>query len=70
MEDGLFTAIVKEKYPNLIPEIFLPLSKLLSFWATGSCFPITAKNNGSNEYAVQNGLIDYNPAQEMAGAMR
>lgn len=43
MEDGLFTAIGKEKYPSLIPEIFLPLSRLLKLLGDWKLLPAYSK---------------------------
>lgn len=49
MEDGLFTAIGKRKISELNTRDLLAPIKAVEASATGSCFPITAKNNGSNE---------------------
>lgn len=43
MEDGLFTAIGKRKYPSLIPEIFLPLSRLLKLLGDWKLLPAYSK---------------------------
>ncbi len=72
MEDGLFTAIGKRKISELNTRDLLAPIKAVE--ASGRLEVASRLQQRTTavmryRYAVQNGLIDYNPAQKMAGAI-
>jgi len=70
LEDNLFPAIGKRSIEELKTRDLLAPIKIVE--ATG-CFEVASRlqqrTTAIMRYAVQSGLIDYNPAQEMAGAV-
>jgi integrase len=69
MEDGLFTAIGKEKISELNTRDLLAPIKAVEASGRLEVARLQQRTTAVMRYAVQNGLIDYNPAQEMAGAI-
>lgn len=70
LEDNLFPTIGKRNIKDLNTRDLLVPIKVVE--ATG-CFEVTSRfvqrTDAIMRYAVQSGYIDYNPAQEMAGAI-
>lgn len=70
MEDGLFTAIGKRKISELnTRELLAPINAVEASGRLEAASRLQQRIMAVMKYAVQNGLIDYNPAQEMAGAI-
>lgn len=70
MEDGLFTAIGKRKISELnTRDLLAPIKAVEASGRLEVASRLQQRTTAVMRYAVQNGLIDYNPAQEMAGAI-
>ncbi|ELY6225267.1 tyrosine-type recombinase/integrase [Cronobacter muytjensii] len=70
MEDGLFTAIGKRKIFELnTRDLLAPIKAVEASGRLEVASRLQQRTTVVMRYAVQNGLIDYNPAQEMAGAI-
>lgn len=70
MEDGLFTAIGKRKISELkTRDLLAPIKAVEASGRLEVASRLQQRTTAVMRYAVHNGLIDYNPAQEMAGAI-
>lgn len=70
MEDGLFTAIGRRKISELnTRDLLAPIKAVEVSGRLEVASRLQQRTMAVMRYAVQNGLIDYNPAQEMAGAI-
>ena len=70
MEDGLFTTIGKRKISELnTRDLLAPIKAVEASGRLEVASRLQQRTTAVMRYAVQNGLIDYNPAQEMAGAI-
>lgn len=70
MEDGLFTAIGKRKISELnTRELIAPIKAVEASGRLEVAARLQQRTTAIMRYAVQNGLIDYNPAQDMSGAI-
>lgn len=69
MEDGLFTAIGKRKISELnTRDLIAPIKAVEASGRLEVASRLQQRTTAVMRYAVQNGLIDYNPAQDMSGA--
>ncbi|HIB4775197.1 TPA: tyrosine-type recombinase/integrase [Klebsiella pneumoniae] len=70
MEDGLFTAIGKRKISELnTRDLIAPIKAVEASGRLEVAARLQQRTTAIMRYAVQNGLIDYNPAQDMSGAI-
>ncbi|HHL6456224.1 TPA: tyrosine-type recombinase/integrase [Escherichia coli] len=70
MEDGLFTAIGKRKIFELnTRDLIAPIKAVEASGRLEVASRLQQRTTAVMRYAVQNGLIDYNPAQDMSGAI-
>ncbi len=70
MEDGLFTAIGKRKISELnTRDLIAPIKAVEASGRLEVASRLQQRTTAVMRYAVQNGLIDYNPAQDMSGAI-
>ncbi|WP_234246025.1 tyrosine-type recombinase/integrase [Klebsiella pneumoniae] len=70
MEDGLFTAIGKRKISELnTRDLIAPTKAVEASGRLEVASRLQQRTTAVMRYAVQNGLIDYNPAQDMSGAI-
>ena len=70
MEDGLFTAIGKRKISELnTRDLIAPIKAVEASGRREVAARLQQRTTAIMRYAVQNGLIDYNPAQDMSGAI-
>ncbi len=70
MEDGLFTAIGKRKISELnTRDLIAPIKAVDASGRLEVASRLQQRTTAVMRYAVQNGLIDYNPAQDMSGAI-
>ncbi|EMA8651049.1 tyrosine-type recombinase/integrase [Cronobacter sakazakii] len=70
MEDGLFSAIGKRKISELnTRDLIAPIKAVEASGRLEVASRLQQRTTAVMRYAVQNGLIDYNPAQDMSGAI-
>lgn len=70
MEDGFFTAIGKRKISELkTRDLLAPIKALEDSGRLEIASRLQQRTTAVMRYAVHNGLIDYNHAQELAGAI-
>lgn len=70
MEDSLFTAIGKRKISELnTRDLIAPIKAVEASGRLEVAARLQQRTTAIMRYAVQNGLIDYNPAQDMSGAI-
>lgn len=70
MKDGLFTAIGKRKISELnTRDLIAPIKAVEASGRLEVAARLQQRTTAIMRYAVQNGLIDYNPAQDMSGAI-
>ncbi|ECI0119237.1 DUF4102 domain-containing protein [Salmonella enterica subsp. enterica] len=70
MEDGLFTAIGKRKISELnTRDLIAPIKAVEASGRLEVAARLQQRTTAIMRYAVQNGLIDYNPAQDMSGSI-
>lgn len=70
MEDGLFTVIGKKKISELkTVDLLAPIKVVEAYRRLEVASRLQQRTTAVMRYAVLNGLIDYNPAQKMAGAI-
>lgn len=70
MKDGLFTAIGKRKISELnTRDLIAPIKAVEASGRLEVAARLQQRTTAIMRYAAQNGLIDYNPAQDMSGAI-
>lgn len=70
MEDGLFADIGKRKITELnTRDLLAPIKAVEASGRLEVAARLQQRTTAIMRYAVQNGLIDYNPAQDMSGAI-
>ncbi|HEM8675339.1 TPA: integrase arm-type DNA-binding domain-containing protein [Enterobacter hormaechei] len=70
LEDNLFSAIGKRNIAELkTRDLLVPIKAVESSGSLEVAARLQQRTTAIMRFAVQNGLIDYNPAQEMAGAV-
>ena len=70
LEDNLFTAIGKRNIAELkTRDLLVPIKAVESSGRLEVAAPLQQRTTAIMRFAVQSGLIDYNPAQEIAGAV-
>lgn len=70
MEDGLFTAIGKIKISELnTRDLLAPIKAVEASGRLEVAARLQQRTTAIMRYAVQNGLINYNPAQDMSGGI-
>jgi hypothetical protein len=69
LEDNLFAAIGKRNIAELKREICCPIKAVEMSGRLEVASRLQQRTTAIMRYAVQSGLIDYNPAQEIAGAV-
>ncbi|EKK7717292.1 tyrosine-type recombinase/integrase [Cronobacter dublinensis] len=70
MEDGLFADIGKRKITELnTRDLLAPIKAVEASGRLEVAARLQQRTTAIMRYAIQNGLIDYNPAQDMSGAI-
>lgn len=70
LEDNLFSSIGKRKIVELkTKDLLVPIKVVEASGRLEVAARLQQRTTAIMRYAVQNGLIDYNPAQEMSGAI-